>query len=152
MTIDVTPRDLPQREIVDTFFGVFRFLSNFYGHPVTYDGLTYPTAEHAYQAAKTTDKRRRRLIQRIADTPGKAKRMGSKLKLRRGWEGIKVETMREILWTKFSDEQMGALLLATGDAVLIEENNWGDRFWGMVDGDGKNVLGDLLMEIREDLR
>ena len=133
-------------------FSPFSFLSNFYPCEAVYDDATYPTAEHAYQAAKTTNKRKRTAI-RKADTPGKAKRMGRKLTLRPHWnERHRVDVMREILWTKFSNPDMAELLLATRDAMLLEENNWGDRFWGVVDGDGQNVLGNLLMEIREDLR
>ena len=147
----MSTHDLPQREVVDTFFGVFQFLSNFYPCEAVYDGVAYPTAEHAYQAAKSTNKKVRNRI-RGTDTPGQAKRMGQKVILRQSWESIKVDIMREILWTKFSDPYMAELLLATGDAMLLEENNWGDRFWGVVDGDGQNVLGNLLMEIREDLR
>jgi ribA/ribD-fused uncharacterized protein len=143
--------DLPQREVVDTFFGVFSFLSNFHPCEVTYDGKTYPTAEHAYQAAKTLNPRSRLKVWACC-TPGRAKAQGHKFRLRPKWESIKVDIMREILWTKFSDPHMGALLLATGDALLLEENDWGDRFWGAVDGDGQNVLGNLLMEIREDLK
>ena len=143
--------DLPQREVVDTFFGVFQFLSNFYPCEAVYDGVTYPTAEHAYQAAKTVDKKKRLKVA-ACKTPGDAKRQGRKFRLRPKWESIKADIMREILWTKFANPRMAELLLATRDGLLLEENNWGDRFWGVVDGDGQNVLGNLLMEIREDLK
>ena len=97
------------------------------------------------------DKRKRRKVA-ACKTPGDAKRQGRKFRRRPKWEAIKVDAMREILWTKFSDPYMAELLLATGDAMLLEENDWGDRFWGVVDGDGLNVMGNLLMEIREDLK
>ncbi|KKL95326.1 hypothetical protein LCGC14_1855750 [marine sediment metagenome] len=143
--------DLPQREVVDTFFGVFSFLSNFHPCETIYDDVAYPTVEHAYQAAKTLGNRTRVSI-RKADTPSKAKRMGRKVRLRPKWEAIKVDIMREILWSKFANPELGDLLVATGDALLLEENSWGDRYWGVVDGDGLNVLGNLLMEIREELK
>ena len=37
-------------DIIDSFKGEYSFLSNFYQYPVTYGGLTYPTAEAAFQA------------------------------------------------------------------------------------------------------
>ena len=144
------PPNLPQREIIDTFFGVFRFLSNFHPCPAYYDGELYPSAEHAYQAAKTMDLDKRLKVAACI-TPKTAKHMGSWLQLRPNWESIKVGIMREVIESKFWDMDLAALLLATGDAVLIEENNWGDCYWGQVNGDGLNVLGNLLMEIREDL-
>jgi len=38
---------------INTFRGKYRFLSNFYYAEVNYEGIRYPTVEHAYQAAKT---------------------------------------------------------------------------------------------------
>jgi predicted NAD-dependent protein-ADP-ribosyltransferase YbiA (DUF1768 family) len=43
-------------------------------------------------------------------------------------------------------------LLETGDAELIEGNDWGDTFWGVCGGKGNNFLGKLLMEVRKELR
>src|SRR3954468_6821071 len=40
---------------IDSFQGEYRFLSNFWPAGVEFEGITYPTAEHAYQAAKTLD-------------------------------------------------------------------------------------------------
>lgn len=42
-------------------------------------------------------------------------------------------------------------LLATGDCLLIEENQWNDRYWGTVNGRGENRLGKNLMDIRDKL-
>jgi len=41
------------------------------------------------------------------------------------------------------------MLLQTGDEELIEGNKWGDRFWGVCKGKGKNNLGKILMKIRD---
>ena len=40
---------------IDSFSGEYDFLSNFYSQEITYDGIKYPTNEHAFQAAKTLD-------------------------------------------------------------------------------------------------
>lgn len=45
-----------------------------------------------------------------------------------------------------------AKLLATRDRMLIEGNDWGDTFWGMVDGEGENNLGKILMRVREEIK
>lgn len=147
----IHPEDLPQREIIDTFFGVFRFLSNFSPSRIKLADIWYPTVEHAYQASKTTLTKERRWIAKCP-TPGDAKQSGQHVTIRPDWEDIKVRTMGQLLRAKFHNPLRASLLLATGDAVLIEENNWGDKFWGCEMGEGLNVLGTLLMEIREELK
>lgn len=137
--------------MINNFSGSYRFLSNFYPARVTYEGVTYPTSEHAYQAAKTWEKEERKKIARMK-TPGEAKRYGRSIALRAGWDSMKVDVMREILYIKFRDEQLRQLLLDTGDEDLIEGNDWGDVFWGQVAGRGQNWLGRLLMELRDQLR
>ncbi len=85
--------------------------------------------------------------------PGSSKRAGRKIKLRSDWEEIKDGVMKLALILKFSQHpKLGIKLLATEDAYLIEGNDWGDKYWGQVDGEGKNRLGELLMEVREFLK
>ena len=60
--------------------------------------------------------------------------------------------MLDLLRAKFSNEIMKQKLLDTGDAELIEGNKHGDSFWGQVNGEGKNLLGKLLMQVRNELR
>lgn len=60
--------------------------------------------------------------------------------------------MRDLLQQKFSNGILREQLLATGDQELIEGNTWGDTFWGVCNGEGQNVLGKMLMNIREELR
>ena len=66
------------------FFGPWRFLSNFHFFPVEYDGVVYPTNEHAYQAAKTNDLLARDEIRRVS-RPGEARRLGQQVVLRPDW-------------------------------------------------------------------
>ena len=136
---------------ITSFQGEFRFLSNFWPADVEYDGMRFPTVEHAYQAAKTNDISARIEIKNCV-TPGQAKRLGKRVKIRPGWEaGIKLEVMRDLLEQKFSDPSLAAKLKATGDVEIIEGNTWGDTYWGVCRGDGKNHLGKILMQIRESL-
>lgn len=129
-----------------------RFLSNFWPAPVTYEGVTYRTVEHAYQAAKTLNLRDRVTIQHEYN-PAQAKRLGRTVQLRTDWNDIRIGVMAELLIQKFTNnEPLRELLLATGDAELIEGNYWGDTFWGVCRGKGENNLGKLLMAVREHYR
>ena len=113
-------------------------------------GITYPSAESAYQAQKSTDINVKLQFQTI--TPGKAKRLGRQIELRTDWEDIKVEMMEYTLRAKFSDPDLQDMLLSTGDAILIEGNNWDDTYWGACEGVGQNMLGVLLMKVRDELK
>lgn len=129
------------------FFGDHRWLSNF---AVEHDGVT---VEHYYQAAKARSKADR---QRILDLPTakEAKREGALVELRGDWEKIKVSVMEEQVRRKFSHDPFRWMLIATGERELVEENHWGDTFWGVSDttGRGKNHLGRILMQVREEAR
>jgi len=125
-----------------------------YGGPavVEFEGITYPHVEGAYQSAKTLDMNERRRIAAIAD-PAEAKRAGRALKYRDDWEAVKFDVMETCVRYKFTHHpELRAKLLATGNAVLEEGNNWDDRIWGVVDGVGENRLGKILMKVRDELR
>ena len=142
---------------ITSFDGPNRFLSNFYEHRMVspVDDLEYPSSEHAYQAAKTIHSDQKYEIQ-AAPGPGAAKRLGRHVELRPGWEQIKDDCMRRIVRAKFSDPSLRSVLLQTGDAFLIEGNTWGDKYWGCINifggWHGQNRLGQILMEIRKELR
>ena len=134
---------------IDSFDGMYSFLSNFFPCEIKYEGITYPTSEHAFQAAKTHDPNERMKIANV-DSPGRAKKLGRKLKLRRDWGSVRIGIMAAILRIKFENADLRKRLLNTDDAELIEGNNWHDTFWGVCDGVGENNLGKLLMKIREE--
>ena len=125
----------------------YEFLSNFHPATVRLDGVEYPTVEHAYQAAKTLDFSEREHV-RSAPTPALAKERGQRVTVRRDWNDRKVAVMRDLLAQKFADPVLRERLAATTPLELIEGNTWGDRFWGVYEGEGENWLGRLLMEIR----
>lgn len=131
--------------------GNFKWLSNFYMVEVELDGETYPSTEHAYQAAKTLLPAERCEI-REAPTCGKAKRLGQKVELRPDWESYKLQVMRDLLRQKFAVPELRQKLLATGDQHLVEQNTWDDHFWGVCHGRGLNHLGRILMDVREECR
>jgi ribA/ribD-fused uncharacterized protein len=133
------------------FNGEHRFLSNFAAVRVTLDGEVYPSVEHAYQAAKTTDAHARARVRRAA-TAVEAKRMGKTVTVSACWPERKLAVMEALLRQKFAQEPYKTRLLETADAHLEEGNWWGDRFWGVCRGTGSNHLGKLLMRIRDDLQ
>lgn len=144
--INVTPTKIKE------FRGEFRFLSNFWDSLLWHDGIQYPTVEHAFQAAKTLDFHRRWEISKL-ETPGEAKRAGRQVVLRPDWEQVKTMVMLELVLQKFArHDGLRRRLLATGDAILIEGNTWGDKFWGVCNGEGENHLGRILTEVRARLR
>lgn len=125
------------------------FLSNFYPAPLEWQGLLFPSVEHAFQAAKCRD-----VIERRSFTFGAAadiKQLGQTVPLRSDWDEVKPEVMLDLVRRKFEIPALARRLLGTGDAELIEGNLWGDRYWGVCGGVGRNELGKILMRVREEL-
>ena len=135
-------------ETISCFDGEYGFLSNFYPIKITHNGREYLSSEAAYQSAKCPGYEDRF----VNAHPARAKRMGhsKKIKSRDDWAEVRLGVMEEILRIKFSDAELAEKLRATYPAVLVEGNDWGDRFWG-VDGTGENNLGKLLMKIRDEI-
>lgn len=138
-------------EIISEFRGRYRWLSNFWPSAIVYSGAEWPTVEHAYQGAKTFDVQQAEDIRTCA-TPGLAKRLGRKVTKRPDWDDVRITIMHDLLRRKFQIPYLRALLLRTGDAMLVEGNNWNDTFWGVCNGHGQNQLGKLLMRVRDELR
>lgn len=136
---------------VNSFRGQYAFLSNFYEADVTYQGLTFHSNEAAFQAQKATNEVIRASF--CDKSASDAKRLGRNIVLRRDWDDVKVSVMKDLVEAKFDQHpELAARLLATGDAYLEEGNTWGDRVWGTVNGSGRNLLGQILMETREKIR
>ena len=142
--------------MIDCFDGEFAFLSNFYEHPIQYQGIVYPTNEHFFQAMKSVKEDERKMIA-AAPTPGKAKRLGRAITLRSDWEIIKYDIMLLGLRLKFCDKELREKLRKTGDEILIEGNTWHDNTWGDCSCErccttrGRNELGRLLMQVRNEI-
>lgn len=136
---------------IDSFRGEYHFLSNFHQSPVTMYGESYPTVEHAFQAAKALHPEDRERI-RIVAKPGDAKRLGRRVQLRPDWEDVKLSIMYTLVARKFQDSTLRHQLLQTGDEYLVEGNTWNDTFWGVCNGEGRNYLGLILMRVRSEIR
>ena len=138
---------------INDFHGQYFFLSNFHEVPLVWEGLTYLNSEAAFQAAKvlTTEER----LPFTTLPASKAKRRGRQVPLRTDWEDVKTGVMESIVRAKFTQHpDLAQQLLATGDAILVEGNTWGDVCWGvdLRTGKGENRLGVILMRIRDELR
>jgi N-glycosidase YbiA len=137
--------------------------SNFHQRAVSFDGDWYRTNEHAFQAMKTLDPAERSQI-RQAKSPGQAKRLGGPaskggiVTLRADWEQVKQGIMLDLCRQKFGRPPLSNVLLATNDEQIVEANTWHDNIWGdctcsgCADKPGQNLLGKILMQIREELK
>ena len=136
-------------------YGAF---SNLYRRPIEFEGEVFATSEHAYQAGKARKPEVRKWLL-AAPSPALLAMAAHGLyywDIAPGWSKTKFDRMREVLRAKFTQHSdLQDLLLSTGEARLVESatvDNEVNRLWGEVNGSGRNMLGILLMEIREDLR
>jgi len=152
---------------ITAFRGEYQFLSNFAYSPfhapfyLRSSGLYYfKTVEHFFQASKAQKFEDANKI-RLASSARTAKTLGRGIELIDSWDSHRIPAMLAGLRAKFTqNNSLLEKLLATGDAKLVEGNNWNDRYWGMVQLNGanglvwvgENHLGKLLMQVREELR
>lgn len=136
----------------ETPYGVFGNFDT--KHPITLKGKVWPSTEHYFQAQKFAGTEHEEQI-RLAPKPRDAAAMGRDRSrpLRKDWEEVKDNIMREAVMAKFSQyNDIRELLLSTGDAELIEHTS-NDSYWADGgDGSGKNMLGIILMQTREMLK
>jgi ribA/ribD-fused uncharacterized protein len=156
--------------VIRSFSGDYGFLSNFHRSPIQFhlrfEGwdrwerriptLTYPTAEHLYQAWKTDDRHWHEHIAGAA-TAREAKQLGQQSPLRKRWEREKFEVMHAVVNAKFrQNPTLAQQLVDTGNALLVEGNTWHDQTWGdcvcaeHAGTPGRNALGIILMRVRLD--
>ena len=135
---------------VNNEYGCF---SNFSLHGFELDGKYWSTSEHYFQAQKFEDEVLRERI-RCAKKPMEAALLGRNkaLPLREDWEDIKEEVMRKALYAKFmANDDIKVVLMSTYPQEIIEDTST-DYYWGCgSDGTGLNRLGQLLIELRQQL-
>jgi len=128
--------------------------SNFAAYPVEIRGQVWPTSEHFFQAQKFAGSQHEEAI-RSVKSPMIAARIGRNRSkpIRPDWEQVKDDIMREAVRSKFSQHRdLREILLATGDALIVEHTK-NDSYWGDGgDGSGRNMLGRILAEVRVELR
>lgn len=139
----------------------FYVLSNFSAFNLRWFGHTFPTSEHAYQWSKFPILTRNeagvyvRDEIKLAPSAHEAFKIAERWKLLRqpNWDAVKVDVMLGILRAKVEQhEYVRRKLLATGNRELIEDS-WRDDFWGWgPNRDGRNQLGKLWTQVRDELR
>ena len=134
------------------FRGYKSSFSNFYESPITIWGMNFKTNEHAYNYRKAMEMERYSSADRIrkADTA-----RGAQLTARREvvsnkhWKDIKMSVMYELLQHKV--KQCATFrndLISSRGRPLIEDTT--HEYWGRGrEGNGQNVLGRLLMTLRD---
>lgn len=135
--------------IKKSFTGKLAFLSNFYRCTVEINGFRFKNAEAAYQSFKNLDHQ----IEFESLEANKAKQYAKKIPLRNDWDSIKLDVMYKVVKAKFIQNwYLGEWLIQTNDSDLVEENSWGDTFWGTCNGIGENHLGNILKKIKYEIK
>lgn len=129
-------------------------LANFYSKGFVLDGVTYKTAEHYYQSQKFLNFPfiKQQVID--AETSARAKEISRENKdfIANNWDLIKEDVMYKTVYEKFTqNEDLKLLLLNTGTRELIEDSP-DDDYWGKTPSGGKNRMGVILMQLRENLK
>lgn len=139
------------------FEGENEFLSIDYPVDVSFEGLTYPSVQHAWMASKTPNISIRRLIQRAPEASYLPLLV---CKVSPDWSIMQGVILIELLREKFSYPELAKQLIATGDAI-IEAQEIENEYWGFVKGKnattyeqpvGYNNYGKMLMGIRSELK
>lgn len=136
-------------------YGVF---SNLYKRTIRFQGREFPTAEHAYQFGKPAKPAVREWLMSSPSPSLLAMAAHGLYKwdIVSNWADIKIPRMRMVLACKFwQHADLRELLMSTKGADLIESaavDNAVNRFWGEVNGKGKNWLGILLGGVRADIK
>ncbi len=127
--------------------------SSFAHYNFKLDGKRWMTSEHYFQAQKFWGTKYEEVI-RLLDNPMKAAEIGRdrELPLRADWEQVKDDIMLKAVYAKFTqNKEIKDILISTGKEIIIESTT-NDYYWGCgKDGSGKNMLGIILMKVREEL-
>lgn len=132
------------------------FLNNKSPCVLTFKGLTFPSAENAFQSTRFSDFKTKQKFTVFA--PFEAEYKGHQFKTTEpDWDNKKYDLMYEVLKTKFSDPILKQLLLDTGDNIIVITNKNHEHEWGVCTcykckHTGANKAGQLLMLLRDELR
>ena len=125
--------------------------SNFHKAKFMLDGKEWPTVEHYFQAQKFSSSPEYQEKIRGASEPSRAKTFGSskEFPIRNDWDTYRDEVMRKALKAKFEQNpNLKQLLASTVNRPLMEDTT--DAYWGQGrNKKGKNRLGVMLMELRD---
>jgi ribA/ribD-fused uncharacterized protein len=144
------------RKTRDSFGGLSNMAPGF---PMQIDGIAIRTSESLYQACRFPydPDLQRLVIEQRSPMTAKMITKPHRVHTRADWDSVRVGIMRWVLRVKLAQnwESFGELLRCTGGMPIVEDS-YKDTFWGAkaVNSDrlvGQNILGRLLMELRQDL-
>lgn len=132
------------------------------GYPLQINGVRILTTEALYQACRFPHmpEVQREIIGQHSPMTAKMKSRPHRKDSRSDWDEVRYKVMRWCLRVKLAQNyaEFGRLLLATRDRPIVEQSRK-DDYWGAKLADeagdtliGQNVLGRLLMELREKLK
>lgn len=129
------------------------------GYPIVLGRIIAKTSEALYQAARFPHRPelQQLILEQKSPMTAKMKSKPYRHDSRSDWEHVRTKVMRWTLRAKlYQSAAFRDLLLATGERPIVEDSRK-DRFWGAVPTGfnelvGENILGRLLMELREELR
>ena len=138
------------------------WMGNMAPYPIKYNGKVWLTSEALFQSMRYDDDSVKEIIR------GEKSPMGAKMKAKKNRDQmvvvpmseLDVENMRKCVKMKFdAHPQLKRQLMNTKDAFIYEDigNRNGERhkFWGAKklsesEGDGNNMMGKILMDLREE--
>ena len=135
-------------------FGELGYLANYSNHGFTKNGIFYKTVEHYYQSEKFDDPEiKKRIIN--APTPKEASNIGrDRSNIRKeNFKEIKNQVMFDGILEKFRQNRDIAYKLIETRNKKIAEATIDEYYWGIgKDKSGKNVIGDILVKVRERIK
>ena len=143
-------------EKITSFTREYSFLSNDHVCLVYYDGLLFSSVTHAFQAARAVDPETRERISKIEDLESMYE-VAETIEDPPRWGKTRGKTMEVLLRDKFRrNPALRERLTETGAALLVNSydttENPNNLFWGAVGERGENLIGKILMKIRQDVK
>jgi len=139
--------------MIKEFQGKYRWLSNFWPVEITYNGLLFPSLEHAYMSAKNNSKEWKYFCVQEKN-PKIVKKRSYEIDLVPDWDNKKLEIMNNLISIKFKNRELRKKLLQTKNTYIQEGNTWNDTFWGVdiKTKKGENNLGKIIMQVRDEIK
>jgi predicted NAD-dependent protein-ADP-ribosyltransferase YbiA (DUF1768 family) len=152
MRADSKPQKAEDPVPVNDFNGIYQYLNNDYPTWVALDGVLYPSASIAYQAARTDNPALRQALNEV-ETYEKFKQLAVTIPNPSDWGNRKYRVMEKLLRDKFKrNKELNGKLAETHPRGLINSFKEGgevEQYWGVVQGKGNNALGKMLVGLRD---
>lgn len=151
-------------DVTVAFFGEGSMFSNFHKCEFVVNGDSFASVEAYYQSRKALHLQRYDLAKNImaASHPAQCKRIGDSLLSSAAFRTESLQWMRDGVRAKFTqNNELKTALLNTGTKNIMEAGP--DKFWATgnllqspdptnIDYPGKNMLGKILVDLREELK